>query len=180
MMCDLWWAVPTVRVSDVSDRRKAIGISIRRGAAWAMIPLAVLAGRPSTGCLCADGRHKEFCSGGTASGSGDAHKPQEQHACCCRAGMAACESSQHHEHDCRGGGRGKGVSQGGGCHCTPLFNVAGSVSKTAGKIAGPGLIAWQTPPNALGIHLVSVGALPLERTTGPPVDRVIVLRCLLI
>lgn len=70
--------------------------------ACAMIPLALWAGMPSVGCICADGQHKLFCF----------HTSAEAYC---------CDHGGQHDHDCCAEGETCCVTTRTG-HCTPVFS----------------------------------------------------------
>ena len=155
--------------------------------AWGMIPLALWAGLPSTACVCANGKVKLVCRHAhlAASHESDEHD-HGRHACCCEA-IEAVEDSISRETDCCGGAscrRGAAEdSQGIGSQacCKPILAAPSVAPKSA---AAP--CCDQAP--AVGACVAEIGALdcpafarvPEELDTGPPLDRVIVFRSLLI
>ena len=161
--------------------------------AWGMIPLALWAGLPSTACVCANGRLKLVCrhvAGGPA-GHHAAHLSSAAdaggcHSCCCEGHDAVTEFDSDRDADCCGGGvccygassREAGV--GSKACCKPIL-TAPSVAPESTNVA-----CDQTP--ALGDLVEDLEPLArasfsrdvAEVDTGPPLDRVIVFRSLLI
>src|SRR5487761_1114743 len=149
---------------------------------WGMIPLAVFAGLPSTGCLCANGQFKFFCahrcSSPTREVAGHAGYRAHEHAAadgsCCVAAV------NEHEGDCCQHGAtlpGDGM-QSRSC-CQPVFN-APSLSPVA--VSAP-----DDHSPCLTVCLAETGAIAhpaaapdtAEFDTGPPLDRVVAFRHLL-
>ncbi|HET6879450.1 MAG TPA: hypothetical protein VFI31_04825 [Pirellulales bacterium] len=150
--------------------------------AWAMIPLAAWAGLPSTACVCANGHVKLFCQHALVQ-----KHPSTAESCsknCC--GHEAVGLENDHDADCCGGGF--------CCHGTKSENP-GIASKACCK---PILSAPSVAPQSVSLHcdqaqavvavVQEIGALVhpsfiadlAEINTGPPLDRVIVFRSLLI
>lgn len=153
--------------------------------AWLMIALAVVAGMPSTGCLCANGQFKFFC--------GHQHRVDPAHGenatvGCCADHLAAIDCDRclaapaaKHDGDCckhAASLPGNGVRS-RSC-CQPVFNAAG-ISPT--KVSAP-----RDDSSRLGPCLVEADASAFpavaadidELDTGPPIDRVVAFRHLLI
>jgi hypothetical protein len=146
--------------------------------AWAMIPLAGWAGMPNTACVCTNGRLKLFCEHVLGA------KPAPSRSGC--AASCCPQEDADHEADCCGGGfccHGDNSAESGigakSC-CNPIVGAPSVVSETVS-------IPCSQAPAVLAI-VAEVGALArptfllhaAEFDTGPPVDRVIVFRSLLI
>ena len=167
----------------------------RRSAAvaWGMIPLALWAGLPSTACVCANGQIKLVCrhAAGGSAGQHIAHpsSPADAdacHLCCCEGHEAVAELDADHDADCCGAGM---------CCHGASSDEAGIGSKACCK---PVLTAPSVAPESTSVVCDQTPALvglveelePLVRAsfsrnvaevdTGPPLDRVIVFRSLLI
>lgn len=161
--------------------------------AWGMIPLAVWAGLPSTACLCANGGIKLVCThpgcGGKSHAGHDSQSTCRSH-CCATNGCAAnamideVESDEHA--DCCGDAdRGLNESRTGvhakAC-CKPVLAAPGMPPKASS-------VAYDSAP-ATVVSAAEIGIPPqtslhrdrdiVEANTGPPLDRVIVFRSLLI
>lgn len=167
----------------------------RRSAAvaWGMIPLALWAGLPSTACVCANGQLKLVCRHAAAGATGhhvahpsSAAEAGDSHSCCCEGHDAVAELDAAHDADCCGGGM---------CCHGASSDKAGIGSKACCK---PVLTAPSLAPESTSVVCDQTPALldlveerePLVRAsfnrdvaevdTGPPFDRVIVFRSLLI
>ncbi|HJT35706.1 MAG TPA: hypothetical protein VJ783_27000 [Pirellulales bacterium] len=153
---------------------------------WGMIPLAVFVGMPSTGCLCANGQFKLFCGhrnqsaavliGSAHAGCCAAHHADEADCDCCLAPKAA-----EHQADCCQHGAGlPGEGMQSRTCCQPVFNPV-SMSPVAVSAPCDDLLI-------LTVCLIETGAIAYpavaaevgEFDTGPPLDRVVAYRHLLI
>lgn len=144
-------------------------------AAWAMIPLAAWAGMPSTACVCSNGRVKLFC---------------EYLLACKRPAPSACASdccaqkAANEDTDCCSGCSRGGKSDTPGIAskscCNPILT---SPSASPRKISAPcdHFPAGVDTTEQVGA-LVRPTFIPvaIEFNTGPPLDRVVVFRSLLI
>lgn len=158
--------------------------------AWGMILLAVLAGAPSTGCFCASGQFKLLCAH-AQYGAGGLHADHGilAHDCCaahvadgecelCAAGVHSCGE---HEGDCCGHGD---ASPGDGVRsrscCQPVLNALsmGSAPVSAPADDAPAAVADGVEPPAVAHSSHTVDRVDFD--TGPPLDRVVVFRHLLI
>ena len=146
--------------------------------AWAMIPLAAWAGMPSTACVCANGHVKLFCQHALAQKHSSArsgcassccpHETGEADADCCGGGFC-CHGSKPES---------AGISS-KSC-CQPILSapsVAAQVVSVPCEQA-PAVIDVAEEIGAL-VHPSFIADLA-EINTGPPLDRVIVFRSLLI
>ena len=152
---------------------------------WGMIPLAVYAGLPSTGCLCANGQFKFFCShryqsvavqvlSGRAAGC--AEEQISADCSCCSAAIGA----EHEDDCCQHGGAlpGNGI-QSQRC-CQPVLS-APNLSWVV--VASPSdrslcLTVCHVETGAIAHSAVAVETIKFD--TGPPLDRVVAFRHLLI
>ena len=135
---------------------------------WATILLAGWIGWPSTGCFCADGGFRFFC---------DAHKHQAndgQRGCCDHSRSVA-------QRDCceRSAPASRRVSNPG---CTPIAKPAVIAPLVTSKhIPTDEVVALcPLPVEARPTSAAFAATQPAQLDTGPPVDLVISLQCLLI
>lgn len=144
--------------------------------AWAMIPLAAWAGMPSTGCVCANGHLKLFCQHSLGA--------KQPTTLGCTAGCGTHEAEQ--DVDCCGGGHcchGADLAKSGigakSC-CNPILSSPSVAPQTASIPAdhAPAIVA--TAPEIGTLVHPSFILDVAEFNTGPPLDRVIVFRSLLI
>lgn len=151
--------------------------------AWAMIPLAAWAGLPSTACVCASGHVKLFCAHG--AGVAKPHDHQAALGCassCCDWAYADCE----HDSDCCGSGfcchgaKSESASVASKACCKPILS-APSVAPRTVSLPCDQAQAVVTVVQEIGalVHPSFIADLA-EINTGPPLDRVIVFRSLLI
>lgn len=159
---------------------------LRRSAlvAWAMVPVAALASFPSTACVCANGRVKLVCAHSASCAPHDHEGPCGTSSCC---GSAEVDSAG--EPDCCGGGICcRGAKSGNTANtwittpvpsCQPISSLPGVASEDA--------FADFSAAIALTIICREIAPTPsfwvadvAELNTGPPLDRVIVFRSLLI
>ncbi|HVA49648.1 MAG TPA: hypothetical protein VNH11_25000 [Pirellulales bacterium] len=147
--------------------------------AWVMIPLAAWAGMPSTACLCANGHVKLFCQ----------HLPAKKHSAAnqtaCAASCCAHETADA-EADCCGGGfcchggQSDHAGIGSKACCKPILS-APSVAPQIVSVPcdqAPAVVAVVQQVGALVHPSFIVDAAEFD--SGPPLDRVIVFRSLLI
>ena len=149
--------------------------------AWAMMPLAAWAGMPSTGCVCANGHVKLFCQHSAANGHNEHHSTGESW-CCADEHIADCG----HDGDCCGTGdccrnpesAASGITS-KAC-CKPILTAPIVVPKVASipLDQAPAVLADVQDVGVL-VRQAFIADVP-EFNTGPPVDRVIVFRSLLI
>ena len=75
----------------------------RAAVLWAMMPLAILASRPTSGCICADGHYEPFCRGGLHAANdstpGHEHSNAASGACSC---CDKCHAGKDHRSCCQG------------------------------------------------------------------------------
>lgn len=154
---------------------------------WAMIPLAILSGRPVSGCICADGHYELFCRGelhgADDSNSRHEHSGARSDACsCCDKGSAGKDqrSCCRGKSDCcrsnSDAGGGDTRDAGKSC-CTPVLR-----SDLASVIAGPSrlLLDRQLPTLCTAVFAlpstgIAMGAgHPVGLDTGPPPDDLVV------
>jgi hypothetical protein len=143
-----------------------------------MIPLAAWAGLPSTACVCSDGRLKLFCGHPLKADSVDHHTGCA--ANCCGDNEVVKGSS---ESDCCGGGfcdHGGKSGVGSKSCCNPILTAPSVAPQTASVPCdqAPAIVAAVEEVGAL-VH-PSFSPDVAEFNTGPPLDRVIVFRSLLI
>lgn len=153
--------------------------SMHKPVLWLMLPLAVLAGRPSAGCVCGDGTFMTVCCKSNWLFAGVGAVPnlglgQAKEAKCCGQSPSAtcphcCNTAQGH----RDSGS-FGCSAAGGCQCQALANnveptkiTDWSVDAAAAQLLVPAeiLVAW---PPVLSRHSLSARFEAL-----PPPDRVV-------
>lgn len=158
--------------------------------AWGMIPLALWAGLPSTACVCANGQIKLVCrhvaaGHSTASRFSDDHE-SECHSCCHEMHEAIAESDSDHEADCCGRGLCcYGAAQGepgiGSKACCKPILAAPSLAPESATVTCDHPPAFVALVDEIGaIDLPAFAQDVAEVDTGPPLDRVIVFRSLLI
>lgn len=159
------------------------------GIAWGMIPLALWAGLPSTACLCANGQLKLICRhlpAGETSHAGGVHHANPASSCChSDADLSEPHADEAHA-DCCGAGpgdrdptpSGSGVASKAGCK--PILTAPSAAPKLAKSACDRSLVvqAVVERQGALTRPLFALDAAELD--TGPPLDRVIVFRSLLI
>ena len=164
---------------------------------WAMVPLALLSGRPVSGCICADGHYEPFCGGGPrlasdaasqqtagdATGRGcsccDKSRADDRNRSCCNAKTDCCRrSSSAHRADS------SDARVAGKSCCTPvlrtdLVTIAASSWQLSDEQQ---LSVLCTAALALPSTGIATGAgQPVGSDTGPPPDDLVVtLRRLLI
>ena len=154
--------------------------------AWAMIPVAAWAGMPSTACVCANGHVKLFCAHGAAIAK--PHDHQAALGCmssCCTSGAYA-DADCEHDADCCGGGycchgAKAGTSDVSSKACCRPILTAPSVAPQTFSVPSeqaPAVIVVAEEIGTLA-HPSFIADLA-EINTGPPLDRVIVFRSLLI
>ncbi|HEV7225528.1 MAG TPA: hypothetical protein VGN42_22675 [Pirellulales bacterium] len=154
-----------------------------------MIPLALWAGLPSTACVCANGRLKLVCRH-LAGGCGKSHATADHdsvcNSMCCASDAALAEADSDHDVDCCGGGLCRHDAAPGGTGigpkacCKPILTAPGIAPQTVS------LSCDQTPAIVAAVEEIgaivhpALAAETAEFDTGPPLDRVIVYRSLLI
>jgi hypothetical protein len=179
--------------------------TLRCSTFWGMIPLALLAGLPTTSCFCADGGFKLFCGGhvaGAQTSASDSHVPSSnaqsgkvaQHCPACPAKDGAADDSAARASETQTANGDLALSD--SCCSTGQPPVSGSpteccrlVESTTGTLTS---VVPLPDLNALGFaNVVEIVSAPrlvaaaLARSfdvfeIGPPVDRVIVHCSLLI
>jgi hypothetical protein len=148
--------------------------SMQKPLIWLMLPLAVLAGRPTAGCLCGDGTVKTACArtdwpliklGGSESESSACCRDTESSQCptCCSSqqGLPANDGGAH-------------CSAASGCRCHALANnvepakiTKWTVDTDDSRLHVPAAVLGVLPPVVV-FHAASVPAECL-----PPPDRVV-------
>lgn len=155
-------------------------------AAWVMIPLAAWAGAPSTACVCANGRVKLFCSHGTPPAKTGVHDDTHCESDCCGESCGEIESSD--DSDCCGKGaccHGAKSSEPGiaskAC-CRPILTPPSIAPKAAKAPDDQTLcvVAVVELGSSLTPTSSSYDRALFASDTGPPLDRVILFRSLLI
>lgn len=163
---------------------------------WGMIPLAILAGTPSTGCFCASGRFMLLCAHGQQVVAG----PHANHDvagddCCAGDDFAAddlgggecqlCSTDVHSRGEpegdcCQHGDASPSDGVGSRSCCQPVLNALsmGSAPMSAPADGASAAVADCFEPPAVA-HF-SIAAYRVDFDTGPPLDRIIVFRHLLI
>lgn len=148
-----------------------------------MIPLAVWAGMPSTACVCANGHVKLFCQQGSAAQHAASHHTACSSNCC---GHDEAEADSDLDTDCCGGGfccHGANAGKAGissKAYCKPVLTAPSVAPETVSVPLN------QSPAIAAVVEQVGALVRPsftadvAEFNTGPPLDRVIVFRSLLI
>lgn len=155
---------------------------------WGMMPLAAWAGAPSSGCLCASGQFKLFCGH-------DHHATQDDtlhDTDCCGAEHASeahfqpciveveSPGSSHAGDCCQHGATSPADGVRGRSACQPILNALSMISA---PVSPPGddapTIAVQIvePPAVASLNRA---AEAVDFDTGPPHDRVVAFRHLLI
>jgi hypothetical protein len=152
---------------------------------WGMIPLTFWGVLPGTGCICTSGQYKLFCTGALDRGrcnGGQKTAPASQLAgCACQhcGGASATDSGEGQRACCQSSGS-RDSAPGTCCHL-----IARSPATVSSEVTPPirdALVVALLPP-ALDLSLVALPTVSKhvdQIDTGPPVDRVIVLCCLLI
>lgn len=169
---------------------KALRNCTRRSIVWGLIPVAIFAGLPSTACQCADGRIKLVCTHlyqrAIVSEQDACQFAVDEHGCChssasCSGEEPATCCANSAAGDCCDGCAAPGLNGRHSC-CTPVFTAPS---------AKPAVVAAPALERHLGL-LPPLPAFRLQRLnafvhfqrhahdTGPPVDLVITLCCLLI
>lgn len=155
---------------------------------WGMIPLAVWAGAPSSGCLCASGQFKLFCAH-------DHHAPHldaSHDSGCCAVGQASdahCQQcavdleQRHGEHEgdcCQHGSESPGDGVRARSCCQPVLNALSMVSApvSAPDHDAPAVAVEVAEPPAIACLARFVEAVDFD--TGPPQDRIIAFGHLLL
>ncbi|MCI0361478.1 MAG: hypothetical protein L0211_23595 [Planctomycetaceae bacterium] len=102
---------------------RSLSKSIRKPVLWLMLPLAVLAGRPTAGCICVDGSVKTACCQSDWFLASLRSNSAEGSDCCAGRDAPTCP------HCCSPAGNGSrtdnstsGCSSLGGCRCSALAN----------------------------------------------------------
>ena len=145
--------------------------SMRKPVLWLMLPLAVLAGRPSAGCVCGDGTFMTVCckTNWLLAGVGAV----ESKSCCDKSVSATCPRCCNSAHELPTDGN-SGCSGGGGCQCHALANNVEPTKITdwSGDIAESHL---HVPVEILSTWLpvVSRHSLNVPAEALPPPDRVV-------
>jgi hypothetical protein len=176
---------PIVRIETVTSSKLAMPYFRRRlsdAVAWVMIPLAAWAGMPSTACLCANGHVKLFCQHALGEKQAPVHPSPCGASCCTHETVHSVAD----DGDCCGGGfcchGGTSEKSGIGSKacCQPILSspsVAPQIVSVPCDPA-PAIVGIAEQIGAL-VHPAFIADLA-EINTGPPLDRVIVFRSLLI
>jgi hypothetical protein len=155
--------------------------------AWAMIPVAAWAGMPSTGCVCANGHIKFFCQHLLKASAADESQESGCKSACCPEDSCPEETALAEQTgDCCGGGAcchgaksDKPGVRSAAC-CQPIV-TAPSVAPQIAGVPSDHAIAVATVTAEVGALVHPSLTLDVaEFDTGPPLDRVIVFRSLLI
>lgn len=153
--------------------------------AWAMIPLAAWTGMPSTACVCSNGQLKLFCGHRAAHDESDDVHGQGDGCianCCGHHGLADVD----HSSDCCGGGLcahggpSDDPSAGSKACCNPVLTAPSLAPQTTSipcDQVSTAVVAIEQLGALVGPSFIPVA---VEFNTGPPLDRVIVFRALLI
>ena len=154
--------------------------------AWAMIPLAAWAGMPSRACVCANGNVKLFCAHGSRAATLHEHENVAAPCghCCGPANVAEADSD--HDADCCGSGfcchgaKPGNAGIGAKACCKPILSAPSAAPDVVSVPCdqAPAVVAVAQQVGAL-VHPSFIADLA-EINTGPPLDRVIVFRSLLI
>jgi hypothetical protein len=145
-----------------------------------LIPLALFSGLPATGCYCADGHYKFFCHNALASVLSGEFSASSGNGGCPHCSNASSAGGTGDKHSCCR--HHAGQRNGSGKCCQLIARTLATVSADVAPPADSGLLVALMPP-ALDASLV---VLPTfnnhaeQIDNGPPLDRVIVLHCLLI
>jgi len=141
--------------------------SMHKPVLWLMLPLAVLAGRPTSGCLCGDGAVKASC----------AKTDWPFSAVCLASTTCCCDGGPSHAPACcpaQSSPNGVSRCSAGGCQCHALANHVNSVKLTKWTVEIEGL---QFPVATAEVHVPAaelarhVTTIPAEVL--PPPDRVV-------
>lgn len=150
---------------------------------WGMIPLALLGSMPGAACICANGHYKLFCCAGALGHAGCNERnggvtsPSASYSCpFCRGEKSASRTA----HVCCSSGQSQSSPTGKCCQL-----VARSPAAVSAEVVPPASDVFVVAilPPALNLSLVVLPTISKhveQIDTGPPIDRVIVLRCLLI
>lgn len=166
---------------------KFIRTQLSAAVAWAMIPLAAWAGMPTTACVCANGHVKFFCQHALGGASGKSDESCRTNCCASATGLAdEHDADCEHDGDCCGGGfccHGSQSAQpgvGSKACCKPILSSPSVAPKTVSAPSDhAAALAVVVPEVGALIHPTYVAAVAVF-DTGPPLDRVIVFRTLLI
>jgi len=152
---------------------------------WGMIPLALFSGLPATGCVCANGQYKLFCAGAlgrfaaSSRGPGLAEEPSDSSVCPQCSGSTNDRLGEA-KHSCCTSAKGEGIPCGKCCQLVKQ-NLATVSAEFAPPVTDAFVVAILPPALNLSLVVLPTISKHVEQIdTGPPVDRVIVLRCLLI
>ena len=152
---------------------------------WGMIPLAVWAGLPRTACVCANGQIKLVCRHVATSHMPDDHE-SDRHSCCVDTHEVAAEADSDHEADC--------CSSGSCCHgaaqgepgigskacCKPILAVPSLAPESTTVTCDQALAVVSLVDDIGALYRPAFSRDVAEVDTGPPLDRVILFRSLLI
>jgi hypothetical protein len=146
------------------------------GAIWSMIALALWMSFPSTGCRCADGGFKYFCSHGQSGlNQPTAADSSVTKVDCCQHRNAVTQTDNC-DHSALAGSQ---ISSRG---CTPITNapavapVPPSTHITHDSTIALGTVLFDFSPTLASLTATQ----PATIATGPPVDLVVSLHCFLI
>lgn len=159
--------------------------------AWAMVPLAVLSGRPVSGCICADGHYEPVCRAALCAGSNSTAGPRNSTSCC---GCSCCGQTLSDQSPSRCKDRTSCCQKAGALHpadgrslskkcCTPVVGIQAVVKAKVERATSNAVVHSLDvlAPIASVADVQTHGpAWIVPHDTGPPVDLVITLRRLLI
>ena len=156
--------------------------SMRKPLIWLMLPLAVLAGRPTAGCLCGDGTVKTACAKTDWPLIGLAGSESESSACCRDTSSACCCATEPSQcATCSLSQQGPQSNEGGthcsaasGCQCQALANNVKPAQITDWTVDTHDS-RLHVPPAMLGVlpPVVIFRAANVPAECLPPPDRVV-------
>lgn len=152
---------------------------------WAMMPLALVTARPSSGCICADGHYEPVCLAQLCPGrEGAARNFAAQTACC---GCSCCQASSRGGAGCCGGrsccqrptsgdshsaGDGLSARDLGCCHPAPASPVVVAIRALDLDESAQQHLALPAPLVVVPeMHVAPAGVA--FHDTGPPLDLVL-------
>jgi hypothetical protein len=158
-------------------------VYLRAASLWAMIPLTVFAGRPATGCTCANGEYKLYCAAHLMCGSLASRSDDNELGCgksCCRHTHRNGNSQCCHQGTCCHSD-GKTAPSGKKC-CNPDMLTAISASQSVQvSLDIDSQLFFDLPVIDLGTALPE---MPIERVraqdTGPPGGDLVITLCRLL
>jgi len=146
---------------------------------WAMVGLSIWVGWPSTGCVCADGGFKLFCSGHKHNDLADlSGESGEASGDCCDRHNTAVHDTLTNRDCCDPCPVESQITRQG---CRPVVNEPVVVAPASKILSTDHSVAFDGLPVDRAPSLASYLTARLNRIdTGPPTDLVISLHCLLI